>query len=455
VTGRDRPAIAAGWSIALSRGVSAFLAMAAIGQAMAFGAWAVADTGASPGAIARLGWMEFGAFHHVAIELDVPDLDVGPAAGSGATSLSIGIALLSITAVAIWLLFRGGRAVADACDGGTGARILHGAKIAPAYALPAFALSMLIQVRTPLRVGAFASGELQVSLSAWQALAFPFVIAAASGASGGLRSALDARTRQGRPLARLEAAVAGGVRMFALGLLLSTVGLFAAGVVQPDGPADLLTPSTARYFTAVLDRPAIGAVALGHHLALLPNEAAWTLVPAMGGCVQVRGSANEDLLCYRRFPTAVGTAVQPLTGGQSIRVPLGGATFGTAPPVYLLFLLVPGAATLLGGRLAARRLAAGGLESALAGAGAGVVFGVLVSAASALSTLTVGYGAGFGGTETAGWVLVGPDVLAASLLAAGWGASGGALGAATLGRIASLRSGRTEGSRSPARTRSR
>jgi hypothetical protein len=301
-----------------------------------------------------------------------------------------------------------------------------------------------------LRLGAFASGELHVSLSAWQALAFPFAIAAGSGAAGGLRSALDARMH-GRPRARLEAVVAGGARMFASGLLLAYAGLFVAGVVQPDGPAALLTPSTARYFSAVFDRPGPGLVALGHHLAVAPNEALWTLVPAMGGCVGVRGSTSADVLCYGRFPVAVGTTSQPLAGGESIRVPLGRAEFGTAPPGYFLFLLVPAAATVLGGRLAARTASAHGREAAMVGAGAGLVFGVLVAAAAALSSVSVRYGAGFGGADAAGWVIVGPNVVTGALLAAAWGLAGGALGATTRGRLSGFRSSPAAGSRSPAR----
>ncbi|MGH2636148.1 MAG: hypothetical protein ACRDHU_08395, partial [Actinomycetota bacterium] len=351
-----RSPLAAGWPDALSRGFLAFLAIAGIGQVLAFGVWVVTDTGAAPGAFARIGWMYFGAFHHVAIELDIPDLDVSaPGAGPGATSLSVGVALMTITAVAVWLLYRGGRAVADRAGGGTAARLLHGAKVASSYALPAFALAAIVDVRTPLRLGSFASGELHVALSEWQALAFPYAIATAAGAAGGLRSALDAGAPVDRALARVEAAASGGWRMFVVAAGLSLAGLFLAGVVQPDGPAALLTPSTARYFRTVFVRPAPGFVGLGHHLALAPNEAMWTLVPAMGGCDGVRGSESGDFLCYARFPRSVGTP-QPL--GPGVGVPLGGATFGAAPPGYLLFLLVPAAAAVLGGRRAADRLGA-------------------------------------------------------------------------------------------------
>jgi hypothetical protein len=436
--GDDRPRLA-GWPDALLRGFLSFLAVAAIGQVLALAVWAVADTGASLGAFARIGWMYFGAFHHVAIELDVPDLDVS-ATGPGATSLSVGVALLTITGAAIWLLSREGRAVADRVGGGTFERIRHGAKVAPAYAVPAFVLASIVEVRTPLRLGAFASGELHVSLSSWQALVFPLAIAGTAGAVGGLRSALGARDPADPPWTVVAAALSGGWRMFALAIGLSLGGLFVAGVVQPDGAEALLTPSTARYWRGVLDRPAPGFVSLGHHLALAPNEALWTLVPAMGGCDGVWGSASGDFLCYGRFPTAVGSTLQPLTEGQAIRVPLGRAVFGIAPPGYFLFLFVPIVATALGGRRAAERLGARGRGAVRAGCGAGLVFAVLVTAGALLSTVTIGYGAAFGADASAGWVVVGPNVAIAGLLALVWGTAGGALGAMAAARASDIRS---------------
>src|SRR4030067_208183 len=57
-----------------------------------------------------------------------------------------------------------------------------------------------------------------------------------------------------------------------------------AGAPRRGGAGPLLPPATGRYLQAVFERPATGAVVLAHHLALAPNEAAWVLVPAMGGC---------------------------------------------------------------------------------------------------------------------------------------------------------------------------
>jgi hypothetical protein len=320
------------------------------------------------------------------------------------------------------------------------ARVVHGATVAPSYAVPSWALASLVVAETPLRLGGFATGELRVALTPWQALVFPFAIAAVSGACGGLRSALDARAPEDRIMARVASATAGGWRMFVVGVALSFGGLFLAGVVQPDGPAALLTPSTARYLSAVFDRPAPGLVALAHHAALAPNEAAWTLVPAIGACDVIRGSVEADVLCYGRFPREVETAPAPLPGGSELLVPIGGGTFDRAPPGSFLFLLVPAAATVLGGRRAAEVLRGAVDRPAVAGAAAGLVFAVLVAALATLSTVTIGYGTAFGGGAS-GWVIAGPHLPAGAALAAVWGILGGGLGAASLGRWADLRSG--------------
>jgi hypothetical protein len=428
-----RPWIRAGWADALVRGFVAFLTMVAIGQVLAFLAWAVTDTGASVAAAVRLGWMYFGAFHHVAIELDVSDLDlVAPGAAPGSTSLSIGVALLSVTVVAVLLLFRAARKVADRAGGSTMARILFWAAVAPSYALPAFAAALLVEVTTPMRFGSFATGELHVALSPWQALVFPFAIAAASGAAGGFRSALGADARS-EDVRRIAAASAGALRMLVAGLGLSLAGLFVAGVVQPDEPVALLTPSTARYFETVFDRPATGLAILGHHLAVAPNEAMWTLVPAMGACDGVRGSASRDLLCYSRFPILLETTVPGLEG-LAVSSPFGPVIFRRAPSGYFAFLLVPIAASLLGGRTAGRRFGASRRQRMLVGVTAGAMFALLIGVGTVLSSITIGYGAAFGGDGSAGWIVIGPNVVTGTLCALAWGCVGGSLGAATSDR---------------------
>jgi len=93
---------------------------------------------------------------------------------------------------------------------------------------------------------------------------------------------------------------------------------------------------------------------------------------------------------------------------------------------------------VLGGRLAAERLGAQGREAAFVGVAAGVVFALLIGMGTALSTVTVGYGAAFGDEASAGWVIAGPNVVTGTLLAAAWGIVGGGVGAATKRRVRDL-----------------
>ena len=212
--------------------------------------------------------------------------------------------------------------------------------------------------------------------------------------------------------------------MFLLGLGLSYLGLFVAGIVQPDEPVATATPSTARYFSTVFERPGQGAVILAHHLALAPNEALWTLVPAVGGCDVVRGSDRaEELLCYRRFPS-----------GATLD---GDVSFGNAPGGYLAFLLVPAVATVVGGRWAGSKAGGAGTSGAAigaaSGAASGVVFGVAVFAGCLLASITLSYGATSGAGSGDGHLWIGPDPVSGTLLALAWGLVGGSVGGASAG----------------------
>ena len=215
---------------------------------------------------------------------------------------------------------------------------LTGARVALGYAPPVVLIASLVAFERPVRIGSFVTAGVRLSIAPWQALAFPLVIAAAASAAGGLWSWADASDRVAA--VRMRAALGGGWWMLLVGLGLSYAGLLVAGVVQPDEPVALATPSTAHYYATVFERPGLGAVILGHHLLLVPNEALWTLVPASGACDVVRGGERADLLCYGSFPS--------VSEG-------GGISFGSAPAGYLLFLLVPAIATVFGGRYAGLR----------------------------------------------------------------------------------------------------
>ena len=410
-----------GWPRSLLRGFLIFLLIAGIGLVAAVTTLGVAAPGVSFGGALRIGALYLAPFHHVALVFEgdfavdasrLPGADL-PAGGSG--TIELGVALLAVTALAVWLLFRAGRL--SAFGDRAGVRALTGARIALGYAPPVLLVALVVRFEDPIELGSFVTGGVRISLSAWQAFAFPFAIAALAGASGGLwswaSSALDPSA------VRARAVLGGGWRMFLLALALSYAGLFVAGIAQPDEAVALATPSTARYFDTVFERPGTGLALLAHHLALSPNEAIWTFVPAAGACDVIRGSEHSDVLCYARFP--------------SFAMSSGEVAFGSAPPGYLAFLLVPAIATIVGGRWAGSGSERSASGSAAVGATAGVVFAVVMLGAIVVSSITLSYGTASEAVGRSGHLWIGPDPVTGTLVALAWGVIGGSLGGATSG----------------------
>jgi hypothetical protein len=422
-------ALARGWFTALVRGVVAFLVMAALGEAIGFAVYAVGRTHGSIGRYAELGWLYFGWFHHIPIDLAVKNLSIasqvgGIASSLGSVSYHLGLALMFATFAAIWLLYAGGRAVADRADGGGVARVLHGLKVAPIYA----ALSLVVSLGVRLTVGIphneFINGTVEMKLSPLGSFLIPLLIAAVAGAAGGLRSGryeILAREPWGR---RAAGALAGGLRMLVLGLILSFAGLLVMAVVMPD--------ATRGYFAAVSEPPTDAtAVIIAHHVLVLPNQSMWVLVPAMGGCDGVRGTTvSTSFLCYWHFPRQL--SLGPISLPTS--APRVSTQYGTAPPGYFLFLLVPLLSVLLGGRHAARKRARYRYEAVGVGAAAGMVFAALVAVAAWFASLTAGFSAGVASYAATFRFRIGPDVVTGALLALVWGVVGGAVGGWLAGR---------------------
>jgi hypothetical protein len=426
---------AAGVRAAALLGAGCFALVALLGQGAAFALRFLSHGRLSLATSAEIGWLYVGAFHHVPIVVDLAELDVGRLTGgvtpgstlptSGSVSGEIGVALLLVTGLAAWLLYRAGHRAASSGGGGPLARTLVGLAVAPAYALPIFALSLVVRLHDELTFGTLASGRLDARLSPIAALVLPLVIASIAGGAGGFMSAVA--EDRGVRARRAAGALAGGWRMLLLALALTFVGLFVAGAAQPDGPAATLTPSTARYFRMVFSRPAVGLAVFAHHVAAAPNEAMWTLVPAMGGCDGASGSISTAFLCYWRFPRSVTLPGTEQFGGSTGGS--GRSTFGVAPFLYFAFLLVPATAAFWGGRHAASRGRADTpREGGIVGAAAGVVFAGLVAAAASLSGVAVTYSAAFRPEAGTGSVWVGPFVLSGALLALMWGVSFGWLG---------------------------
>lgn len=392
-------------------GAAAFAAVALLAQALSFVSLALAVPGVSLARRAGIGGLYFFLFHRVGIRLSVlQDAAEGRGASEG-TVISVG--LLLGTALVLALLYRAGRAVADSAGGRPLARALHGMKAAPAYA----GLSYLLALGVSFRVGIGESAEFIVRPDLLAAFLMPLALAGAAGLAGGVASGRAEIERSER--GRVAAAIwAGGFRMFLAGLLLSFAGLLVLAALRPD--------ATASYFRAVFGRGiARGAVIIGHHVLLLPNQSMWVLVPAMGGCDRSEGAAGgRDLLCYWSVPAGLGSpAVDPETARPSL--PAGRPR--AAPPLYYLFLAVPLASGLLGGSRAAERARAGSARAAAGvGAATGVPFAALVAAGSWLAGVGVVTPGGPAGARGAGWT--GPDPIVGAALALAWGAAFGAAG---------------------------
>lgn len=406
---------AAGWAGAAAWGAASILIVVAAGQLLAL-TLAPSGIGGSPSASARIGWLLTCLFHRVPIRIEA-SAPVGTG-GAGASGV-VAAALLTGTAGAAAVLFIAGRSVADRVGGTAPERVLHGAKVAPVYALAAFVISTFVAVRIPVPANPFV-GDLSIRPSPFGSLAWPFILAAVAGAAGGRSSAARAGDRRGSS-GRVAAAGAGGWRMLILGLAFALAGLVVLAVAQPDAAAA---------YGRFLIRSGPGeapAIVAGQALSL-PNHAVLTLVPAMGGCdgVYSGDGVRLDAICLDRVPRELSLALFTPESGPSPEI-------GDAPRSFLLLLLAPAAASILGGVAAARRAEGStGPQRAAVGASAGVVFAVLVAVASALAGIRVS-GELFTGTP-GGSVIYGPDPLAAGVLALGWGVVGGAIGSVLGGR---------------------
>ncbi|MFL5737148.1 MAG: hypothetical protein ACJ76P_07400, partial [Actinomycetota bacterium] len=294
------------------------------------------------------------------------------------------------------------------------------------YGVLAFAFSFLIHFHIAVPSNPVFSGEINVEPSHLAAFLYPFLIALVAGAAGGLRSA-GLAGEASEPWGRRTLGVwGGGVRMLALGLVLSFVGLLVLAALDPTTTAD--------YFRGAFNGGAArGTVLVGHHVLLSPNQSMWVLVPSMGGSLNLSiAGSNVELLSYSHFPEHLSLTGGPTSG---FGTPIPSVQGGTAPIGYFLFLLVPLLSVLIGGRSAAARASVRARpEAAMVGALAGVVFAVLVAVVALLSTIGLAVSVDVSGFHTGGSGYVGPNALVGGLLALVWGAAGGALGGLFYGR---------------------
>jgi hypothetical protein len=421
----------AGWETASRAGSWAFLLMGLVGQVLAFilyGAQQASDSSTSISIVnvLRLGVAYFFGFHHVGITFSgaIPSGDI-----ESRFTFRVAFALLLVTGLAVYLLCRAGRRVAESTGGTPWQRAIHGAKVGVPYAL----LSLILSFVIPFDIPSGTTGGTNVHLGVAHLGAFliPLLIGAAAGAFGGLLSARGEVEERGRYGRHAVAAVVAGARMFLYGLVFSFVGLLVMAALHPD-----LTSRVVRAETSAQGGYGAGML---NHILVLPNQSMWVLIPAMGGCDGAYGgggpaSVKFDFLCYTHFPNSTGTS--SLGGfGTFVSQPSSSPTlpfgFGTAPAAYFLFLLVPAAAVFIGGGGAARRFNAATREQGLlVGALAGVVFAALVTAGAWLAGIGVSAGGGALGFNIGVSGHIGPRIGSALLFGLLWGVVGGAIGGA-------------------------
>jgi hypothetical protein len=417
-----------GWAQAIGGAFLAALCVAALGQIVAFLALLAGALGdASAGQASRYGWALFYAFHHVGMafrsaDLRLPrDADAVLAWPSGyAVDAVVAFALLTGTAVAAWLLLRAGRSIGRAVGGPELRRGIHGAKVAVPYAFLSWVASWGLSVRLRLPDAA----PLSAHPSHLAAFFWPLALAVAFGALGAVRSAGEGIwtspwiwETEAWPR-RWRGAVRGGLWMLGLGLSLSLVGLGILALSDADRTASLVDTAF---------HPGVGTglavVLLG--LLALPNAALWTLVPAMGGCLEVGGGAGSSLppYCFLSYGSFFGHTL-PDTFNSAWGYP----ELGPSPRGFLLFLLVPTIAVLAGGALAAARAEVRGrLEGALVGGMAGSVFAVCLTALLILALVTARFFGPLSYVAT-GYFRYGAYPPYGLELGVAWGAVGGAIG---------------------------
>jgi hypothetical protein len=329
--------------------------------------------------------------------------------------VTVRLALLLATAGAGWLLFRGGRRVAATLGGGPALRAVHGAKVAVAYAGGCLLVSFTaLALEVPAGGG---SGGLSdaVTPSVPGSFGWPFLLAAACGAAGGVAAAGPASDRE----LRARAILAGGWRMAWLSVALGTAGVLVVLALHPRAVRSSVDAAFGR-------GPGAGTLTLIGATLALPNAGAGAAAAAMGAGIRLEAlGASCTVVSYRRFPAGGGT-----TEGPCGRLPF---RIDTPSPGYLLFLLLPAAGTVAGGWLAGGRAGRESARAALLGAASGFAFAAWF--AGWCQAARVVYG--LRGPETVIAELqagVGPDPLAAFLVALAWGPAGGALGGWLAGR---------------------
>jgi hypothetical protein len=359
----------------------------------------------------RMGWLYTAASNAVAIR-------IGELSESGAElerfgTATLRLALLTVTFALGWLLVRAGAGSAGRVTDRPGRRALAGSLVAPSYAAVMVPFSLLVELRLSTG-GGFFPDVTTFSAVPWESFVLPFLLAAATGAVGGLRAGSGIRTRWWE-------AVAGGWRAFVGSLILAFVGLLVFAALRPSGLEGYVDQLRSLGLRG-------GALVVGHQALLLPDQAVLTLVPAMGACDIGSGpDVTSDVLCLDRQPAGDN----PL---DTFSITLGEGPIPTRslPAIARLFLLVPLVAVAVGARRGVAK-ASSNVDAVIRGVCAGVVFAAFVVVAAWASTVTIRATQEQDGVVSESTrVTLGARPLEAGLYALAWGISvGGVAGLAT------------------------
>jgi len=261
----------------------------------------------------------------------------------------------------------------------------------------------------PVTLGFPQFGIERLEPGLWQAFVMPLVVCGAAGAAGGAAVARDAV--QERIGSRAVAAIVGGATALWWGIVGAFLAILLVGAISP-GP-------TGAYARFVSRTGGSGAATVIEHASLLPNQSALVLSVAMGTQATLSVGGEPAVVVSRE-------GIDASQGAGVLLAAYAGAQANTAsfPAWFWAFLLVPLAATVLGGRAAAGDERRRG-ERALRGAAGGVVFAILCVGAAWAAGIEVPAWA----DVTNGGATLGVPLVTTGVLALAWGVVGGALGA--------------------------
>jgi hypothetical protein len=180
---------------------------------------------------------------------------------------------------------------------------------------------------------------------------------------------------------------------------------------------------TRSYLDEVFSGGAVAGLSLlALNALVVPNMVLWLLIPAMGGCLQAGGNTAHPY-CFLSYGAYPGHP----TGGIPVNLQ-GFPNLGPAPPVFLLFALIPLVAVVWGGVAAARSAEVRSASEAMGvGLLAGLVFAGILGLSLTLAVITATFKGPFAYPAT-GFFRFGPNPVHGIQLALVWGLLGGAAG---------------------------